>query len=97
VSITADDGTRLAGLWLEAPGPTISSVSGRVRTTADRYIVGTLQGENLRLATIAGVGTADTVSLFSGRVVGDSISGSYDARFGTTGPRLLRRQARVRP
>lgn len=84
-------------LWLEAPGPTISSVSGRVRTTPDRYIVGTLRDDNLRLTIIAGVGTSDTVSMFSGRLAGDSISGSYDPRFASNGPHLFRRQARVRP
>ncbi len=85
-------------LWLEAPGPTISSVSGRVRTTADRYLLGTLRDDNsLRLATLAGAVNADTVALFTGRVLGDSLVGTYDPRFQTTGPRVFKRTTRRRP
>jgi len=82
-------------LWLESPGPTISAISGRVRTTNDQYVLGTLRDDgNLRLVTINGVAGVDTVSLFIGRVAGDSISGTYDAKFATNGARLFRRQPR---
>lgn len=77
-------------LWVETPGPTISSVSGRVADGPDRFVLGTLQGETVRLAFLEPV-RLDTVALFTGRVVGDSISGEYSPRFGTDGPRGWRR------
>ncbi len=85
-------------LWLESPGPAFSSVSGRVRTSFDRYIIGIWRDDNsLRLATLAGIANTDTVALFTGRVAGDSIVGSYDPRFAGGGPRVYRRQQRQRP
>jgi hypothetical protein len=83
-------------LWLETPGPTISSVSGRVRTEDNRYVVGTLRGDELRLITLAGITRRDTVSIFSGRIENDVLTGSYDLSFGT-GPTTWRKQPRVVP
>ncbi len=77
-------------LWIETPGPSISSVSGRVAEGADRFVLGTLQGDDIRLAFLRPA-RLDTVALFTGRVVGDSISGSYSDRFATDGPRGWRR------
>lgn len=86
-------------LWLETAGPTISSVSGRVRTTpgttAHRFVVGTLQGENIRLITLAGISRRDTISALVGRLAGDSITGTYNARFSTTGPTVFRKRPRA--
>ena len=83
-------------LWLETPGPTISSVSGRVRTTDNQYIVGTLQGDQLRLITLVGITRRDTLSIFTGRIENDLLTGSYDLRIGT-GPTQWRKQPRVVP
>ncbi len=84
-------------LWIETQAANASSVSGRVRTEANRYLYGTLVGETLRLATLRGVSVTDTVAFFTGRVLGDSIAGSYDGRFATNGPRVWRRAARIVP
>jgi hypothetical protein len=84
-------------LWIETQGSSASSVTGRVRTEADRYLYGTLVGETLRLATLRGISITDTVAFFTGRVFSDSISGSYDGRFATTGPRVFRRAPRITP
>lgn len=84
-------------LWIESPGANASSVTGRVRTEANRYLYGTLVGETLRLATLRGISITDTVAFFIGRVSGDSIVGSYDGRFATSGPRGWRRAPRVVP
>lgn len=83
-------------LWVETPGPTISSVSGRVRTEENRYVVGTLRGNELRLITLAGITRRDTISILSGRIESDLLTGSYDPRFGT-GPTTWRKQPRVVP
>lgn len=82
-------------LWLETPGPTISSVSGRVRTTPNQFVVGTLQGESVRLITLAGISRQDTVASLVGRLADDSIVGTYNTRFATTGPTVFRRRPRV--
>ncbi len=82
-------------LWLESPGPTISSVSGRVRTSSNQFVVGTLQGESVRLITLAGISRQDTVAALVGRLAGDSIVGTYNTRFGTTGATVFRRRPRV--
>jgi hypothetical protein len=82
-------------LWLETAGPTISSVSGKVRTSHNRFIVGTLEGESLRLITLAGISRRDTVSALVGRLAGDSIIGTYNPRFSTTGPTVFRRRPRA--
>jgi hypothetical protein len=84
-------------LWLETAGPTISSVSGRVRTSSNRYVVGTLQGDNIRLITLAGISRRDTVSALVGRLLGDSIVGTYNARFSTSGPTVFRKRPRAAP
>ena len=80
-------------LWLETAGPTISTISGRVLTEADRYVIGTLQGQDVRLVTLAGISRRDTVSLFTGRLAGDALTGTYSPRFGV-GPTSWRRSAR---
>ena len=82
-------------LWLETPGPTISSVSGRVRTSPNQFVVGTLQAESVRLITLAGISRQDTVSALVGRLAADSIVGTYNPRFATTGPTVFRRRPRV--
>ncbi len=87
-------GTVDMDLWLETPGPTISSLSGRIRSTANQFVVGTLQGENIRLITLNGISRSDTASAFIGRVVGDSIVGTYSTKFVTTGPTVFRRRPR---
>jgi hypothetical protein len=97
IGTTSTGSTVEHDLWIETPGTNASSVTGRVRTEANRYLFGTLVGETLRLATIRGISITDTVSFFIGRVSGDSIVGSYDGRFATTGPRSWRRAARVVP
>jgi len=81
-------------LWLETPGPTISSVSGRVLTTPGRFVVGTLEGDALRLITLNGISRADTLSVFTGRLSADAMTGSYNPRFAADGPTTWRRQPR---
>lgn len=81
-------------LWVDVEGPTVSSVSGREVTALRRYMLGTLRGESLRLVTLAAGSSADTVSVLTARLAGDSLVGSYDSRFATTGARVFRRTAR---
>ena len=83
-------------LWIDVEGPTVSSVSGRELTALRRYVLGTLRGESLRLVTLAASSSADTVSVLTARLAGDSLVGSYDSRFATTGARVFRRIARER-
>lgn len=81
-------------LWVEDPGPRFSSVSGRVRTP-EQFVVGTLAADGtLRLATLRSTSSADTAGLFTGRVQGDSITGTWSTRFNSAGPRLFRRSSR---
>ena len=81
-------------LWVDVEGPTVSSVSGREVTALRRFVLGTLRGESLRLVTLAAGSSADTVSVLTARLAGDSLVGSYDNRFATTGARVFRRVAR---
>jgi hypothetical protein len=81
-------------LWVDVEGPTVSSVSGREATASRRYVLGTLRGETLRLVTLAAGSSADTVAVFTARLAADSLAGSYDGRFATTGPRVFRRVPR---
>ena len=81
-------------LWVDVEAATVSSVSGREVIPTRRYLLGTLRGENLRLVTLVAGSSADTVSVFSARLAGDSLVGSYDSRFVTTGARVYRRVAR---
>ena len=83
-------------LWIDVEGPTVSSVSGRELTALRRYVLGTLRGESLRLVTLAASSSADTVSVLTARLAGDSLVGSYDSRFATTGARVFRRISRER-
>jgi hypothetical protein len=81
-------------LWIDVEGRSVSSVSGREATGLRRFLLGTLRGENLRLVTLAAGSSADTVSLFTARLAGDSLVGSYDTRFAVTGARVFRRVER---
>lgn len=71
-------------LWLESPGPTISSVSGHYRGaigggpgfTFINSALGTQRGDELRVA-VQRENTADTVGVFVGRVFPDSIVGAW--------------------
>jgi Domain of unknown function (DUF4249) len=90
---TGSGGAVEMDLWVDVAGPTVSSVSGREATAPQRYLLGTLRGDNLRLVTLAAGSSADTVSLFSARLAGDSLVGTYDSRFATTGARVFRRIA----
>ncbi len=84
----------LFDLWLETPGPRFSALSGR-RRTPEQFIVGTLGDDgDIRLATLRGASSADTAGLFTGRLLGDSLVGSWSSRFDTTGPRVFRRTGR---
>jgi hypothetical protein len=80
-------------LWVDDPGPTASALSGRQRTPR-RYLLGIQSGETVRLATLVGGSSADTLAFFTGRLAGDSLVGSYDRRFDTSGPTRFRRAAR---
>jgi hypothetical protein len=92
--VTAAGATAEMDLWVDVDGPTVSSVSGREVTALRRYLLGTLRGESLRLVTLAAGSSADTVSVLTARLAGDSLVGSYDTRFATTGARVFRRIAR---
>lgn len=82
-------------LWVESVGSPRSSVSGRERLGARRYLVGTLEGDQLRLVTLVGFSSADTAALFTGRVSAESITGEYDRRFDTRGATQFTRRART--
>jgi hypothetical protein len=82
-------------LWVEAPGTPRSSVSGRERVGFRRFLIGTLEGDALRLVTLRGTSGTDTAALFTARVVGDTIRGEYAERFDTEGPTVLVRRART--
>jgi hypothetical protein len=84
-------------LWVESMGAPRASVSGREQRGARRFLVGTLDGSQLRLVTLVGTSSADTAALFTGRVSGESITGSYDPRFETRGATQFVRQARSAP
>jgi hypothetical protein len=84
-------------LWVESVGSPRSSVSGRERLGAGRFLVGTLEGDRLRLVTLVGTSSADTAAVFTGRVSGESITGEYDRRFDTRGATQFTRQARTGP
>jgi hypothetical protein len=79
-------------LWREATPAAAAQLSGRQRTGAtERYVLGSQRGDTVRLAVLAGFSRADTVSLFTGRLAGDSIAGTYSTRFATDGARVFRR------
>jgi hypothetical protein len=81
-------------VWVDIEGPTVSSISGREASALRRFLLGTLRGDRLRLVTLAAEASADTVSVFSARLAGDSLVGDYDTRFATTGARVFRRVPR---
>jgi hypothetical protein len=84
-------------LWVESPGSPRASVSGRERLGLRRFLVGTLEGDQLRLVTLLGASSADTAALFTARVAGATITGTYDPRFGSGGARTFTRQPRAVP
>lgn len=93
-------GTALLGasvsmeLWREATpaGALVAQLSGRLRTgTTDRYLLGSQRGDTVRFAVLAGFYRSDTAAAFTGRLAGDSITGTYNTRFATDGPRVFRR------
>ena len=92
--VTGAGATVEMDLWVDVEGPTVSSVSGREVTGVRRSLLGTLRGESLRLVTLAAGSSADTVSVLTARLAGDSLVGSYDSRFATTGARVFRRITR---
>ncbi len=92
--VTSAGATAELDLWVDVEGPTVSSVSGREVTALRLYVLGTLRGESLRLVTLAAGSSADTVSVLTARLAGDSLVGNYDSRFATTGARVFRRIAR---
>jgi hypothetical protein len=80
-------------LWREATTAATAQLSGRQRTgTTDRYLLGSQRGDTVRVALLAGFTRSDTVSFFTGRLAGDSITGTYSTRFATDGPRVFRRR-----
>jgi hypothetical protein len=91
---TANGATAELDLWVDVEGPTVSSVSGREATAPRRFLLGTLRDGTLRLVTLRAGSSADTVALFTARLAGDSLVGSYDTRFAITGARSFRRVAR---
>ena len=94
---TADLGQPVTyDLWVETDGSPRASVSGREfrGTQPGRFLLGTLQGDQLRLVTLRGTSATDTAAYFTGRVSGDTISGAYDDRFEIGGARVLVRQPR---
>lgn len=89
-----DGATVTLDLWLTDPGPRFSAVSGRIRAP-EQFAVGTLADDGtLRLATLRGTSSADTVALFTGRITGDSLVGTWSTRFDPRGPQRFRRQPR---
>ena len=96
VGITARSEAAEYDLWIESPGTPRASVSGRERTGFRRFLIGTFEGDQLRLVTLIGSSGADTAAVFTARVAGDTIRGEYVNRFNTDGPRVLVRRGRVR-
>lgn len=80
-------------LWVDDPGPAASSLAGRQRQPR-RFVLGILAGETVRLATLVATSSADTLAFFTGRLAGDSLVGTYDRRFDTSGPTRFRRAPR---
>ena len=93
-------GTSAAGrfdvdLWLEDASITLSSLSGRARTFPFSFIVGTQRGATIKFAMLGSLSRADTVSVFTGQLAGDSLVGSYSSRFSAGFPTVYRRTART--
>lgn len=82
-------------LWVETPDDPRSSVSGELVNGPGRFLIGVLEGSDIRLASLAAVSSVDTMAFFIGVVSGDTITGTYDARFDANGPRRFVRQARA--
>ncbi len=79
-------------LWVETQDTPRSSVSGLVRAPevqVGQSLLGTIQGDQVRLVTLLGLSSIDTASYFTGQLVGDTIRGTYDERFQTGGARVL--------
>ncbi len=82
-------------LWIESPGTPRASVSGRERTGFRRYLIGTLEGDQLRLVTLEGFAVAE-MAVFTATVQGDTIRGSYQPGL-HGGPEALVRRPRITP
>ncbi len=82
-------------LWLEDSNSRIASLSGRARSFPFSFIIGTQQGTTVKFAMLGSLSRADTVSVFTGRIAGDSLFGSYSSRFSASFPTVYRRTARV--
>lgn len=81
-------------LWLNDPGPRFSALSGRIGLP-EQFVVGTLADDGtVRLVTLRGSSSADTAGLFTGRLSGDSLVGSWSTRFDSSGPLRFRRTPR---
>jgi len=80
-------------LWVDVPDPSASSLTGRQRTP-ERFVIGIQQGDAVRLAILSTLSRADTAAFFVGRLAGDSLTGTWDRRFDTALPAVLRRRPR---
>lgn len=80
-------------LWVDVANASASSLTGRQRSP-ERFVLGIQQTETVRLAILSTLSSADTAAYFVGRLLGDSLVGSWDRRFQTSLPTVLRRTAR---
>lgn len=83
-------------LWVETSGAPRSTVSGRERSGTERFLLGTLEADRLRLATLGDARGTDTVAVFDARIIGDTLRGTYTVAGGPARPRQLIRRARGR-
>ena len=81
-------------LWVETSGTPRSTVSGRERTGAQRFLIGTLEADRLRLATLGNARGTDTLALLDARVRGDTLQGTYAIVGDSLGATRLVRRAR---
>jgi len=91
--VTPSGQTVTIDLWVDVPDPSATSLSGRQRAP-ERFVLGIQQGETVRLALLTSLSRADTAAFFLGRLAGDSLTGSWDRRFDTALPTVLRRRPR---
>lgn len=94
-------GTDSLALWLESPGPSVSSISGWSTLNVGDEIpvagVGTLRGADVRFVLVRGA--RDTVGVFAGTLGGETLDGVWQAGPGrlVSGPRTYRRAGPPRP
>lgn len=91
--VTTGGRTITLDLWVDVADASASSLTGRQRAP-ERFVLGIQQAETVRLAILSTLSRADTAAYFTGRLVGDSLVGSWDRRFETTLPTVLRRTSR---